>query len=412
MSRRTIQFRLRDGLISRQRYWGAPIPIVYCDACGVVPVPEEDLPVLLPVDVAFKPTGLSPLADADDFVKTTCPQCGQPARRETDTMDTFVDSSWYYLRYLSPQDANQAFDPELVNRWLPVTQYIGGVEHAILHLLYSRFITKVLHDAGWLVFDEPFRQLFTQGMITKDGAKMSKSKNNVVPPDQLIERYGVDTMRLYILFMGPAEKDAEWNDRAVEGAFRFLNRVWRLVISVDAWPTGLSPDELKALRLKTHQTIRKVTRDIEHGFQFNTAISAIMELVNVLTKSGTTERSADQPVVEHDEVREAITMVVQLLGPFTPHIAEELWHRLGATESLFRSPWPHVDETALVVEHVTIVIQVNGKVRTRLDVPTGLDDHAVTELVLQHDQVKKLVDGHSPKQVIVVPDRLVNLVLA
>ena len=277
IGKRSAHFKLRDWLISRQRYWGAPIPIIYCGKCGLVPVPEKDLPVLLPEAVEFKPYGQSPLAGVNEFVNVKCPKCKTLARRETDTMDTFVDSSWYYLRYLSPKDDKEPFDSEIVNKWLPVDQYIGGIEHAILHLLYSRFITKVMCDLGYVNFEEPFENLFTQGMIIKDGAKMSKSKGNVVSPDDLIKKYGADTMRLYTLFIGPPEKDAEWNDRAVEGSYRFLSRLWRLI---DAVKDIKEPGKERSLERKTHQTIKKVTDDMEGDFKFNTAISAVMELVN------------------------------------------------------------------------------------------------------------------------------------
>ncbi|HPM43486.1 MAG TPA: class I tRNA ligase family protein, partial [Candidatus Omnitrophota bacterium] len=365
--RRSVQYKLRDWLISRQRYWGAPIPVVYCAKCGMTTVSEKDLPVLLPEDVEFRPTGESPLKFSEGFVNTKCPKCGGAAKRETDTMDTFVDSSWYFLRYITPKLSDKAFDKALVDKWLPVDQYIGGVEHAILHLLYSRFITKCLYDMNLTGFDEPFKNLFTQGMIIKDGAKMSKSKGNVVSPDGLIADYGADTVRLYTLFIGPPEKDAEWSDRGVEGSYRFLGRVWRLVEKVQGpkSPSHGQTHDLalyRDLRRKTHQTIKKVTEDLDGGFHFNTAISSIMELVNqtydVMAKAGY-ESSAGSATAE------AIDTIVLLLAPFVPHVAEEMWKTLGKTNSIFRHAWPSYDKLAIAEEVLTIVIQVNGKFRSK-----------------------------------------------
>jgi len=406
IGRRAVNYRIRDWLVSRQRYWGAPIPIVYCDSCGTVPVPEEQLPVLLPERVEFKPKGHSPLQDVPEFVNTTCPKCGGPARRETDTISQWVCSSWYYLRYISPRDEKKPFDPELVNRWLPVDQYIGGVEHAVLHLLYSRFITKVLYDAGWVNFKEPFARLFTQGMIIKDGAKMSKSKGNVVRPEPLIDKYGADTLRLYILFMGPPEKDAEWNDRAVEGAYRFLGRVWRLVNGVCDGSfqrcEGKGEADEKIWR-KTHATIHRVTRDIEGGFQFNTAISAIMELVN--------EINGAEGQVSEGVLAEATRTLVLLLAPFTPHIAEELWRRLGEKDSVLKQRWPEADPEALKAPEVVVVVQVNGKLRSRLHLPAGLSEEKLKEAALADERVRRFIDGKEVRKVIVVPDKLVNVVV-
>ena len=418
IGRRSSAYRLRDWLISRQRYWGAPIPIITCNACGVVPVPEKDLPVLLPENVHFKPTGESPLKDAPEYFKTRCPQCKGEGRREFDTMDTFVDSSWYFLRYLSPKDAKRPFDTALVNRWLPVDQYIGGVEHAILHLLYSRFIVKVLYDLGHVGFDEPFERLFTQGMIIKDGFKMSKSKGNVVSPDELITKYGADTVRLYTLFIGPPEKDAEWNDRGVEGAFRFLNRIWRLsqllskrgaLVSSSATLSVLEEKGI-ALRRKLHLTLRKVTDDMEGSFRFNTAIASIMELVNEMYRYLGEE---EKPLKENERtlLREMFELLVLLLAPFTPHLAEELWSSLGRKGTVFRASWPSYDPEAITVEEVTIVIQVNGKVRSKLLVDTTLSEEALKEKVLQDDTIQKWLDGKSVKQWIIVPQKLVNLVV-
>ncbi len=430
--RRTVQYRLRDWLISRQRYWGAPIPIIYCPKCGTVAVPEKDLPVKLPEDVEFRPTGESPLKFASSFVNTGCPKCGGPATRETDTMDTFVDSSWYFLRYITPHLKDGPFDTGLVNKWLPVDQYIGGIEHAILHLLYSRFITKFFHDIGVVGFDEPFKNLFTQGMIIKDGAKMSKSKGNVVSPDRLIADYGADTVRLYTLFIGPPEKDAEWSDRGVEGAYRFLGRVWRLVEkiqnpslqdreAVEAIPksgiaqpvaseTKQAPSAPRndGLRRKTHQTIKKVTEDLDGGFHFNTAISAIMELVNETYDAiGAPAHETARGAV----LKEAVESIVILLSPFVPHIAEEMWHILGHSDSLLKCRWPVYDRKAIVAKEITIPIQINGKLRSKIEVPADISDAELKASVLSDPKVKDWVKDKPIKDFIIVPKRLVNLVL-
>ena len=408
----TVTFRLRDWLISRQRYWGAPIPMVNCPKCGWVPVPEDQLPVKLPHNVEFKPTGESPLKAVPNFVNTPCPKCGGAAKRETDTMDTFVDSSWYFLRYVCPKDDQRAFDPALVNKWLPVDQYIGGVEHAILHLLYSRFITKVLKDAGYINFDEPFKRLFTQGMITKGGVKMSKSKGNSVQPDELIAKYGADTFRLYTLFIGPPERDAEWDDRAVEGSFRFLNRVWRLFQEVKErpdYPKALKPldvtEEDRDVRRKVHGTIQKVTQDMTGGFRFNTAISAMMELLNVLADY------KDKPTAQTSLLREAIENLARLLGPFAPHVAEEIWAQLGHTKSLLESGWPEADPAWLKAEKVEIALQVNGKVRARLTVQAGLDEAGVRREASSNPSFREHVDPAKIVKVIWVQARLANFVV-
>jgi len=399
IGRCAVSFRLRDWLISRQRYWGAPIPIIYCDKCGTVPVPEKDLPVLLPEKIAFKPTGESPLKDSAKFVNTKCPKCRGRARREIDTMDTFVDSSWYYLRYITPKLKKAAFDSEDVNNWLPVDQYIGGVEHAILHLLYSRFITKCLHDMGEVSFSEPFKRLFTQGMIIKNGAKMSKSKGNVVPPDKLIAKFGTDTIRLYTLFIGPPEKDAEWSDAGVEGASRFLNRVWRIAVST-CLDSRQNHSGMTGLRQKTHATIKKVTEDIERDFHFNTAIAAVMELMNAIQASQDSEA-----------IREAIEAVVLLLAPFTPHISEELWQRLRHKGSIFKQPWPQWDKELIKQDTITMPIQVNGKLRSKLEVPTDIAEDQLKELVLSDEKVKKFTAGKQVRKFIIVPKKLINLVV-
>ena len=412
IGKRTVHYRLRDWLISRQRYWGAPIPIIYCPKCGQVAVPEEELPVLLPEKVEFKSQGESPLKQVARFLNTRCPKCRARAVRETDTMDTFVDSAWYYLRYLSPGDKKRPFEAEVVNKWLPVDQYIGGVEHAILHLLYSRFITKVFYDLGLVSFDEPFQRLFTQGMIIKDGVKMSKSKGNVVSPDALIDKYGADTVRLYTLFIGPPERDAEWNDRGVEGAWRFLNRVWKLALQATKDEKRGMRDEgrnTEKLRRKTHLTIKKVTEDIEREFHFNTAISAIMELVNEIyalqAKDTRPEAGGKQTI------KEAIETVVILLSPFVPHIAEEMWQRLGKESSIFKLPWPVYDKEAIQEDEALIVVQINGKVRAKITVSSDIEEKELKELVLQDEKVLKWIEGRSVKKFVFVPKKLVSIVV-
>jgi leucyl-tRNA synthetase len=406
---RSIHFRLRDWLISRQRYWGAPIPVVYCEKCGIVPVPEKDLPVILPEGVEFRPTGESPLQAVGDFVNTECPRCGGKAMREIDTMDTFVDSSWYYLRYISPKCQDKPFETDDVNNWLPVDQYIGGVEHAILHLLYSRFVTKVLKDMGYVGFDEPFRKLFTQGMIVKDGAKMSKSKGNVVNPDTLIDKYGADTVRLYTLFIGPPEKDAEWSDRGVEGAYRFLKRVWILQEYLEKAPEkGTGPDEEKEVLIKMHQTIKKVTDDIDESFHFNTAISAVMEMVNRIYAGFS---AAGEDCFGKKVLEELLITVCLLLGPFVPHIAEEILNRLGRDKSVFRSAWPEYDKNMLVSDSVVVPIQVNGKLRGTIEVAIDTSEDKVKNIVLTDEKIRPYVEGKNIRKWIIIPNKLVNLVI-
>ncbi len=409
----TINFRLRDWLISRQRYWGAPIPMVYCDDCGLVPVPYEQLPVLLPEDVEFKPSGESPLNYVESFYKTTCPCCGHPARRETDTMDTFVCSSWYFDRYCDPHNDLDPFNKAAVDYWMPVDQYIGGVEHAILHLMYARFFTKFLHDINMLSCDEPFTNLLTQGMVLKDGSKMSKSKGNVVSPEEIINTYGADTARLFILFASPPERDLEWSDQGVEGSSRFLNRVWRLV-------TGCAEDmqevrlpenfgELepaaRKLRFKTHATIKKVSEDIQERFNFNTAISAIMELTNMLYTY------QDQDEQDLPVLKEAIDTLMVLLSPFSPHICEELWHICGHEDSICHQAWPRYDEAALVQDEVEIAVQISGKVRDRLTVPAGISKEELEKLALEQPRIQDLINGRTVIKVVVVPGKLVNIVV-
>ncbi|SHK96989.1 leucine--tRNA ligase [Desulforamulus aeronauticus] len=416
VGRGIINYRLRDWLISRQRYWGNPIPIVYCEKCGALPVPDHQLPVMLPTDVEFKPTGESPLKSRPDFVNTTCPECGGPAQRETDTMDTFVDSSWYFLRYTSPRDGEQAWDKEKADRWMGVDQYIGGVEHAILHLLYSRFFTKVFYDLGLLSVDEPFDNLLTQGMVLKDGTKMSKSKGNVVSPEEIIARYGADTARLFILFAAPPERDLEWSDRGVEGSHRFLNRVWRLVYSVKDQVIGAPAVDAnknyvgvhKEMRRLTHYAMKKVTEDVTGRFNFNTAISTIMELVNGIhtyrDKVAEVERDASI-------LAEAINSTIILLTPFAPHIAEELWAATGHQGSVHKEPWPVFDPAALVEDEVEIVVQINGKVRERLNVSATLNPAELQQYVMELESVKALITGKQVVKIIPVPGKLINIVV-
>ncbi len=419
MGKKAITYKLRDWLISRQRYWGAPIPIIYCDKCGIVPVKEKDLPVELPDDIEFKPTGVSPLEDKKEFIETTCPKCGGAAKREADTMDTFVDSSWYYLRYLSPGNEKIAFDKKAVDKWLPVDQYIGGVEHAILHLLYSRFITKVLFDIKAVGFKEPFANLFTQGMIIKDGAKMSKSKGNVVNPDELIKKYGADTVRVYTLFIGPPEKDAEWNDRAVEGAWRFLNKVWRLMYQITQGGSSLITDEtlITSLLVKTNEVIKKVTFDIENSFHFNTVISSIMELVNstkeVVDKQAELNNLKDEVKSESSfDAGKTLQTICLLLSPLAPHICEEMWRKMGHEESVFLYSWPEYDKKALSLGQVEIIVQINGKVRSRLNFNKGISDEQMKKSVLEDEKVKNLIANSIIKKVIVVAGKLINIVVS
>jgi leucyl-tRNA synthetase len=409
---KTVNYRLRDWGISRQRYWGNPIPIIYCDVCGVVPVPEEDLPVTLPVDVEFTGEGGSPLARLDSFVTTTCPICGIIARRESDTMDTFVQSSWYFLRYCCPDLKDAPLDRSRVDYWMSVDQYIGGIEHAVMHLLYARFFTKVLRDMGYISCDEPFLNLLTQGMVIKDGAKMSKSKGNVVDPDALIRKYGADTARLFSLFAAPPEKDLDWSDQGVDGSFRFLNRVWKLVHdrlelvrtagSVEAG--SLNSDE-RILRRAVHKTIRKVTEDIEERFHFNTAIAAIMELLNTLQASELSSPHSG-PVM-----KEALESMVLLLAPFVPHIAEELWQALGHAEQLSSAPWPDYDRTAVVDDELLVVVQVNGKLRSKITVPAGTDETELKSRALADEKVQPFLKDVQVRKVICVPGKLVNIVV-
>jgi leucyl-tRNA synthetase len=410
-----VNYRLRDWGVSRQRYWGAPIPILYCQRCGVVTEREENLPVLLPPDVAISGKGGSPLAEVPAFVNAACPQCGGPARRETDTMDTFVESSWYFLRYCSPRYEGGMLERDAVQYWMPVDQYIGGIEHAVLHLLYARFYTKVLRDLGLCKVDEPFIGLLSQGMVIKDGAKMSKSKGNVVDPDDLIRTFGADTARLFSLFAAPPEKDLDWNDHGVEGASRFLNRVWRFVTTradtLRAAPAVPTPGSLsaagRAFRRTIHETIARVTADIETDFHFNTAISAIMELVNTLHAwdGGGAEASERAGLA-----REAVETVLLLLAPFCPHVAEELWSIIGHQTSVFDRPWPEADPAALAREAVTVVVQVDGRVRSRVEMEVDAAAEQIRARALADEKVRPWIAGRHVANVVVVPGRLVNIV--
>jgi leucyl-tRNA synthetase len=421
LGRRRVNYRLRDWLISRQRYWGAPIPMIHCPKCGVVPVPEKDLPVVLPYDVDFRPRGdgRSPLATSEAFRSVPCPQCAGPAARDTDTMDTFVDSSWYFLRYVSPHDSSAPFRRELCNAWLPVDQYIGGVEHAILHLLYARFLTHFLCAQGHIGFREPFARLFTQGMVCKNGIKMSKSKGNVVPPDTIIEPMGADTMRLYILFCGPPERDIEWNDESVEGCHRFLNRVWRFhEVHADTLSTpahgeidesSLSAVE-RALFRKAHWAIDRVLGDVNDHFRFNTAISALMELMNEMApfaEPGVPAASAQRAAL----LRFAFDTLIRLLAPMTPHICEELWERTGHTSSIFSAALPAANPEYVKSEQFDLVIQVNSRIRARESVPADTGPEDMKAIALRHPRVIEELAGREPRRVVVIQNKLVNVVV-
>lgn len=443
IGKRVINYKLRDWGISRQRYWGTPIPIIYCDRCGIVPVNEEDLPVILPQDVRFTGKGGSPLLNSEEFLRAPCPRCGNIGRRETDTMDTFVDSSWYFIRYASKKD-EEVLDREKISYWMPVDQYIGGVEHAVLHLLYSRFFTRVLRDLGIVNFDEPFTNLLTQGMVCKETfqcpehgwlfpeevqeerckhcgspiikgrvEKMSKSKRNVVDPDRMIERYGADTVRLFSLFAAPPEKDLEWSDKGVEGAFRFLNRLWGIVFKYRDQIAQIRNQEIlpsltpfaSSLLRKTHQTIKRVTTDIEREFHFNTAIAALMELVNEVSDF---EPSNDG---EYEILRYSIMTTLLLLAPFCPHIAEELWVAIGFKPSILEQRWPEWDEAIAKEEEIELVIQVNGKVRSKLRIAAGISDEEIKELALHDDKIRTYIEGKTIKNIFVVKGKLVNIVV-
>jgi leucyl-tRNA synthetase len=412
--REALSYRLRDWLISRQRYWGTPIPIIYCSQCGEVPVPEADLPVILPSDVEFTGEG-NPLETSETFLNVACPNCSGPARRETDTMDTFIDSSWYPFRYTDPAYDKAPFDPAKAAYWMPVDQYIGGIEHAILHLLYARFFTKGLRDLGLTDANEPFKRLLTQGMVIKDGAKMSKSMGNVVPADEMMERYGADTARVFILFASPPERELEWSDQGVDGSYRFLNRVHRLVMEnlslfADvAGVTGQGDQNVRSLIRVRHKAVQKVREDIERRFQFNTAISAIMELVNEIQRfiagNGTKGEGAASAVSD------ALRTTILLLAPFAPHLAEELWEAAGHGESVFKCQWPSYDQELVVSEMVQMVVQVNGKVRARFESPPETPKESLEKTALGMPRVQELIEGKEVVKIVVIPGRLVSIVV-
>ena len=447
LGRKAVNFRLKDWGISRQRYWGNPIPIIYCDTCGIVPVPEKNLPVVLPKDVIITGMGQSPLAGCPEFVNTSCPVCGKPAKRETDTMDTFVESSWYFARYACPDFDQGPLDADRVRYWMPVDQYIGGIEHAVLHLLYARFFTKVLRDLGLVAVDEPFVNLLTQGMVCKETQrcethgwlypedvdnglcrqcgkpvavgrteKMSKSTRNVVDPEQLIQKYGADTARLFCLFASPPEKDLEWSDQGVDGAYRFLARVWRLIAeyreelrNAGALPEAEIADAVvREVRRKTHQTIKKVTEDISERFHFNTAISAVMELVNLLYQFNPREINNQNA---WSVFREAVEAVILLLAPMVPHACEELWQELGCRDTIIKHGWPAFDPVIAEADEVVIVIQVNGKLRGQITVSAKAPEEEVKKQAFACDKVQPWVEGKEIKKVISVPGKLINIVV-
>ena len=418
LGKKVVNYKLRDWGISRQRYWGTPIPMIYCDSCGIVPVPEDQLPVILPHDIVLKGKGASPLSEAKEFVNTKCPKCNSSAKRETDTMDTFVDSSWYFIAYCLGGNARINFTTKAnvgaihelpLQYWMPVDQYIGGIEHAVLHLLYSRFFTKVIRDIGLIKINEPFTSLLTQGMVIKDGAKMSKSKGNVVDPDFLINKYGTDTVRVFCMFAAPPERDLEWSDQGVEGASRFLNRVWGIVHTYSAEEKNgtyaLPSLRTSPLLRKTHQTIKKVTGSIERDYHFNTAIAALMELINEVT--------AFDPENKHDRevLAFSIRQMILLLSPFAPHIAEELWEAIGEKETILKEKWPVWDEEAAKEEEIELVIQINGKLRGKTMIPAGLEDDAIKEKAFADPKVQELLKGKTVKKIVVVKGKLVNIVV-
>ncbi|OHD64498.1 MAG: leucine--tRNA ligase [Spirochaetes bacterium RBG_13_51_14] len=412
--KREVNFRIRDWLISRQRYWGCPIPVIYCDACGIVTVPEKDLPVILPLEVDFKGDSQSPLTSMEEYTKTTCPKCGGAARREIDTMDTFVDSSWYYAKFTSP-DSKEIYDRSEVEYWMPVDQYIGGIEHAVLHLLYARFFSMVMHDMGLLKSREPFTRLLTQGMVIKDGAKMSKSKGNVVDPDAIIEKYGADTVRLFMLFTAPPHKQLEWSDKGVEGCFRFINRIWRFVnkhahlYTANGTPEGAQlSDALEKLRRELHLTVKAVTHDIQERMQYNTAIARMMELVNALYLIDKKEFTAPNGRLVLSEMFDKL---LPMLSPFIPHAAAELWEILGNAAQLHDLPWPDYIDALAKRDEIEIVFQVNGKIRGKETVNAGITREEMERLAKNHEKVQESVKEKTVKKIIVVPGKLVNIVV-
>ncbi len=415
-----VNYRLRDWGISRQRYWGNPVPMIHCEACGTVPVPYADLPVILPEDIEFSAQGGNPLTHVAEFLNVDCPQCGKPAKRETDTMDTFVDSSWYYMRYTCPEYDEGPLESTAVEYWMTVDQYIGGIEHAILHLLYSRFFTKVLRDLGIVKFDEPFTNLLTQGMVIKDGRKMSKSFGNVVDPDTQINKFGADATRLFILFASPPEKDLDWSDQAAEGSFRFLKRLWQMVYNalpaIQAVEAGdidnsVLSKAMKNLRRKTHTTIKKVTEDLDGRFHFNTAISTTMELVNAIYAFELADAEGEEKQLAARILKEAIESTVMLMAPFVPHISEELWEILGHSSSIFAEEWLNYNEEAAKAEEILIVVQVNGRVRSRLTVSAEADNEEIKQLALADERIQEFTKNTNIRKVIVVPKKLVNIVV-
>ncbi len=411
IGRKAINYKLRDWLISRQRYWGTPIPMIYCEHCGWVPEKEENLPILLPTDVEFTGKGESPIATSKTFAETVCPKCGAKAHREVDTMDTFLDSSWYFLRYCDARNENAAFDPEKAKYWMNVDQYIGGVEHAILHLMYSRFFQMVFYDLGLVKDEEPFKNLLTQGMVIKDGKKMSKSIGNVVSPEEIIGKYGADTARLFILFAAPPDRELDWSDAGVEGSYRFLNRVYRLVYELaDQCRNAPKNYEIKssadkALAYEMNASIKKVTEDAGGRFMFNTAISSIMELVNEIY------RYKELDTLNTALLADAVEKLILILSPFAPHICEEMWQHMGHSESVYCEAWPVYDETALIKDEIEIVVQLNGKVKEKLNIQTNLDKTAFEKAVMENDRIKALLEGKEVIKVIAVPDKLLNIVV-
>jgi leucyl-tRNA synthetase len=403
--KRTVSYRIRDWLISRQRYWGAPIPMLYCDKCGIVPVPEKDLPVLLPEEAEFKPTGESPLKYNEKWVNTKCPKCGGPAKRETDTMDTFMCSNWYYLRYVSPHFATAPFDTDKVKKWCPVDIYTGGAEHAVMHLLYARFFGKVVRDMGLVSFDEPFKKLFNQGVIIADKQKMSKSKGNVITPDTYVNDIGADAVRVYLMFLGPWEEGGEWDDSNINGVTRWLNRVWSLALEpYNRKSAHQNGKALRELQRVTHRTIKKATGDIE-GLQFNTMVAALMEFTNYLSK---VKESGDVDPADWDE---SISALLRMMAPSTPHFGEELWQLKGYQYSIHNQSWPKWDEKLVAEEEITLVIQINGKLRDRLIVPASITEDKARHLAMQSDKVKANLENRELVNVIYVPGRLINIVV-
>ena len=411
IGKKTVNYRLRDWLISRQRYWGCPIPMIYCEDCGWVPEKEENLPVMLPTDVEFTGKGESPLTTSKTFGDTVCPICGKPAKREMDTMDTFLDSSWYFLRYCDPKNDKAPFDPKKAEYWMNVDQYISGVEHAILHLMYARFFQMALYDMGLVKDEEPFKNLLTQGMVNKDGKKMSKSLGNVVSPEEIINKYGADTARLFILFAAPPERELDWSDAGVEGSYRFLNRVYRLVYEIkEKYPEVPSAFEIKtdadkSLNYTLNFTIKKVSEDVGGRFSFNTAISSIMELVNEMY------RYKEQGCVNEGLLGKAVKDLILILSPFVPHICEEMWEHIGQTESVTTMSWPEYDEDALVKESVEVVVQINGKVKEKMMVAADAGKSELEKIALENERIKALLDGKTVVKVVAVPGRLINIVV-